>query len=193
MIENYKAWLATVAVCLTVFAYIPYLRGIFSGNTKPHLFTWIIWSIVTLIALVIQIITGAAAGAWPTIMAAILCFYITFLSIKRGSRDVKRMDWYFLFGSLTALPLWIISKDPTWSALLVTGIEIIASFSTIRKSWSHPEQEVAFTYGINTLRYLLSIVALASYSIATAAYPAGMVFMNALIFGVLLIRRQAKV
>jgi hypothetical protein len=191
MFYDYKVWSAAVAVCLTILAYIPYLRGIYSGTTKPHLFSWIIWSLTTLIAAIIQVVKGGAAGAWPTLLAAGACIWIVYLSVSRGSKDIRRIDWYFLFASLGALPLWIITKDPTWSALLVTGVEIVAIFPTLRKSWSRPEQEVAFTWGIGVVRFLLSIIALETYSIATVAYPAGMIFMSGLTFSVLIIRRQA--
>ena len=190
MLQDYKVWLAIVAVCLTIFSYAPYLRGIFLGTTKPHLFTWIVWALTTSIAAIIQIVKGAASGAWPTSVGAILCILVSLLSIKRGSTDIKKIDWLFLLASLGALPLWAISKDPTWSAILVTGICIVASFPTLRKSWSSPEQEVALTYAIGIVRFLLSIVALKSYSIATTVSPAGMVFMNILIFSLLLIRRR---
>jgi len=127
-------------------------------------------------------------GAWPTIAAAATCFFITLLAIKYGSTDIKKIDYIFLIASLSAIPLWIITKNPTYSALLVTLIEIIAAFPTIRKSWYRPEEEVVSTYGLNTLRYFLSILALASFSISTTAYPIGMIFMNGIIFTILVLR-----
>jgi len=145
---------------------------------------------VTLIAVVVQIIEGGGMGSWPTIAAAATCFFITFTAIKYGSKDIKKVDYIFLIASLSAIPLWLITNNPTYAAILVTFIEIIAAFPTIRKSWHHPEEEVVSTYGINTVRYVLSILALASFSVATVAYPIGMVFMNGLIFIVLLIRKK---
>lgn len=192
-VEDYKFWLAGIAIALTFYAYIPYLIGIFKGKTKPHLFTWLIWSTVTLIAVVIQVIEGGGMGSWPTIAAAATCFMITFLAIKYGSKDIKKVDYIFLIASLSAIPLWVLTNNPLYSAVLVTIIEIVAAFPTIRKSWHRPEEEeVVSTYGLNTLRYFLSILALATFSISTVAYPVGMVFMNGLIFAVLLVRKNKK-
>lgn len=190
MLEDYKFYLASIAVCLAIYAYIPYLKGIFSGKTKPHLFTWIIWSLVTLIAVIIQFVEGAGWGVYPTLIAMLLCFWITILSFKYGSKDIKKIDYVFLTISLMAIPLWILTKNPTYSALLVTGIEIVAAIPTIRKSWNYPEQEVSLSYGLNTLRYILSIFAIASFSIATVAYPIGMVLMNLIIFLILIYRKN---
>lgn len=191
-IEDYKFWLAGIAIFLTFYAYIPYLIGIFKGKTKPHLFTWLIWSTVTAIAVVVQVIEGGGMGSWPTIAAAVTCFFITILAIKYGSKDIKKVDYIFLLASLSAIPLWLITNNPVYSAVLVTIIEIVAAFPTIRKSWHRPGEEVTSTYGLNTLRYFLSILALATFSVSTVAYPVGMVFMNGLIFIVLIIRQDKK-
>lgn len=189
ILTDYKFWFASVAVFLTLYAYIPYIKGIFRGETKPHFFTWIVWSIVTFIAVFIQVVEGGEMGSWPTIVAALTCFFITGLAVKYGSKDIKRIDYFFLFSSLCAVPLWIVTKDPTYSAILVTAIEIVAAFPTIRKSWHDPASEVTSTYCLNTIRYILSIFALGAFTIPTLAYPAGMVLMNGLIFAVLFIRR----
>ena len=188
VLEDYKFWVASIAIFLTFYAYIPYLIGIFKGNTKPHLFTWLIWSIVTLIAVVVQVLEGGGMGSWPTIAAAVTCFFITLLAFKFGSKDIRKIDYIFLLASLSAIPLWLITNNPAYSAVLVTIIEIVAALPTIRKSWNSPEEEVMSTYGVNTFRYILSIFALAAFSVSTVAYPIGMVFMNGLIFCVLLIR-----
>lgn len=192
MLEDYKTWLATAAIGLTIYAYVPYVRGLLAGTTKPHMFTWIIWSLVTFIAVSIQVTEGAKAGAWPTIVAAILCFWITLMSIKHGTKDIRRSDWFFFIASLSAIPLWLWADDPTSAAILVTALEIVAAIPTLRKSWHAPHEEVASTYGINTLRYVLSIFAVASFSIPTLAYPIGMVFMNGLIFAVLVCRKTVS-
>lgn len=193
MLDDYKIWLAGIAVILTVFAFAPYIRGIYSGTTRPHLFSWLVWSIVSFIAAIIQVKEGAAAGAWPTIIATGLSCWITALAVTRGSKDIKKIDWYFLFASLSAIPLWLALNDPTLSAILITVIELIAAGSTIRKSWVNPKEEVMMTYGLNTLRSILSIVALSSFSIATVVYPAGMVLMNGALCAILLLRQPLRV
>lgn len=189
-LTDYKAWLGAFATFLTIYAYIPYLRGIFSGKTKPHLFTWLVWAIVTSIAAIIQIIEGGKAGSWSTALAALLCWLISYLAIKRGTKDVQKIDWVFLVTSLASVPLWIATKDPTFSALLITAIEIAAAFPTMRKSWTAPEQEVLSTYVINGIRFLLSIIALSSFTISTVAYPVGMILMSVMIATVLILRRS---
>ena len=192
MLQSYKDGLAIIAIVLTVFAFYPYIRGIFENKVKPHLFTWIVWALTTFIAAVIQVVKGAASGAWSTLLAALLCFWVVGLSVRRGSKDIRKIDWFFLLASLSAIPLWIMMEDPTWSAVLVTGIEIVAAFPTLRKSWLYPEQESTSSYTINTFRYLLGAIAVEKYSIATLIYPVGMVLLSGLISVVLIMRGRTK-
>ena len=189
--EQYQLWMASMAIFLALYAYGQYLKSMFQGKTKPHFCTWLVWFIVTAIAVFIQMLEGAGMGAWPTLVAAFICFFVTVLSIKYGSKDIRRIDFIFLIASLCIIPVWLLADNPALAALLVTVIEIIAALPTIRKSWHHPHEETMSTYGLNTIRYTLSIFALASFSIATVAYPLGMVVMNGSIFLVLLVRRTA--
>ena len=45
-----KNLLGFVATFLVLVGYIPYLRDIIKGKTKPHIYSWFLWSFVTLIA-----------------------------------------------------------------------------------------------------------------------------------------------
>jgi hypothetical protein len=45
----YKEVLAAAAVLLTFPMYVPYVRSIHAGRTKPHAFSWIIWSLASIV------------------------------------------------------------------------------------------------------------------------------------------------
>jgi len=47
---DYKVILGTVAVVMALYSYVPYIKDIFAGKTKPHAFTWLIWGLLTSIA-----------------------------------------------------------------------------------------------------------------------------------------------
>ena len=61
----YKEILSFVAIVLTLAAYIPYIRAIFSGTIKPHVFSWVIWGATTLLAFLAQLEANGGVGAWP--------------------------------------------------------------------------------------------------------------------------------
>ncbi len=50
-----KNILAILAVLLTFAGYIPYTKDILKGKTKPHLFSWFLWSFVTAIVFCVTV------------------------------------------------------------------------------------------------------------------------------------------
>jgi hypothetical protein len=57
----YKEVSGAAAIVLTFGLFVPYIRSIRSGKTKPHFFTWIIWAIGTLIVFAMWLSRGALA------------------------------------------------------------------------------------------------------------------------------------
>lgn len=53
-----KELISTVAVILTFVGYGPYIKDTLKGKTKPHVYTWFIWGLVTLIAYALQLSGG---------------------------------------------------------------------------------------------------------------------------------------
>src|SRR5580698_5703228 len=61
-----KEILGASAILIGCISYVPYFRTIFSGKTKPHAFSWLVWGILTAIAFGGQIVGKGGAGAWVT-------------------------------------------------------------------------------------------------------------------------------
>lgn len=173
-----KEFLGIITVALSIIGHIPYILDIFKGKTKPHVFTWLIWSIVTTIAFIGQWTTGGGAGSWGTGMTVIITILITFLSFKYGSKDITTSDKFFFTGALISIIPWLITKDILLSVIIATLIDIFAYLPTIRKTLKNPETETLFTYIINVLRHGISITALQNYAITTYLYPSALLLMN---------------
>ena len=189
MIET-KALIGLIAVFLTFIGYFPYIRDIVNKKTKPHIFSWIIWTIVTGIIYLLQVSDGAGAGSWVTLCLTLILLLIVFLSIKNGSKDIKKIDIAFLILALLSLPIWLVIKQPILSIILLTAIDMLGFLPTIRKSWNSPYSETLSFYIITTFRHGLSILALENYSIITWLFPASWLFANAIFSLILVIRRK---
>ena len=59
---EYKVLLGALAIVIGIFAYIPYLRDLWRGKTKPHAFSWIIWGIMTSTGFFASMSRGGGAG-----------------------------------------------------------------------------------------------------------------------------------
>jgi len=167
-----KNILGYVATLLVFASYIPYIRDVLKKSTKPHPYTWFLWSFITLIAFGLQFTGGAGSGSLVTLAAAIMCMVVFTLTIFQKSKiKATRTDTIFLISAFITLGLWLIAKQPVLSAILITTIDLLAFFPTIRKSWIRPHSETVLFYFLETFRFGLAIIAIQEYSVVTTLYP----------------------
>lgn len=187
-----KDIIGTVAVVLTFVGYIPYIVDTIKGKTKPHIYTWFIWGLVTAIAFGLQIADKAGPGAYTTLAAAIVCFIIFLFGLRQGNKDITSSDSVFFLLSLLALVLWLFAKQPVLSVILVSVIDMLGFVPTVRKSWHKPHEETLISYLTNTFRFGLALFALERYTLVTMLYPVTWIIANGL-FSVFLIVRRGRV
>src|SRR5687768_2539294 len=113
-----KETLGLIAVAMAIVAHIPYIIDIFRQKTKPHVFTWTIWALLTLIIFVGQWEKGAGPGSWVTITTGSIAVFITFLSFKYGTKDITKLDKVLFGAALVSIVPWYLTKDPTISVVL---------------------------------------------------------------------------
>jgi hypothetical protein len=189
--DSTKTIIGYLATVFVFIGYIPYLRDIINGKTKPHIYSWSLWGFVTLIAFALQITGGAGSGAFVTLAAAIMCIAVIFLGFKYKSNvKIVFIDTVFLVLALIAVGLWLIAKQPILSAILVTMIDVFGFVPTVRKSWNKPRSETLSFYFLNTFRFALAVVSLQQYIIVTALYPIVWLSINFLYAITLIIRRK---
>lgn len=187
----FKELFATLAVVLTFYGFIPYIRSILLGKTKPHVFSWIIWGITTFIVFFAQYASRGGIGTWPIgISGAITCSIALLAYLKRSDTTISRADWVFLIAALSALPLWFFAADPLWAVIILTSVDLLGFAPTIRKAYAHPHEEKIGFFGIFALRNLLVILALEHYSIATVLFPAAVGLACLLLMIMVAYRRQ---
>lgn len=157
---------------------IPYLTDVIKKKIQPHPYTWLVWSIVSMITFFGQLAKGAGVGAIPTGVAEFFTVIIFFASLRYGFKDIKRIDTYFLIIALLGIIPWIITKDPTISVITVVSIDLIAFIPTLRKTWVQPTTESSWLYKMNVARHSLTLGALQSYNIATMLHSIAMIITN---------------
>jgi hypothetical protein len=185
-----KIIVGCVGMVMTIAAHIPYLLQTIKGTNKPHIFTWIIWTVLTFIAAAVQYVGGAGAGAWITALTGVLCVLITVCAWRYGEKDITRSDWVMFMCGLASIPIWVITESPLWSIILITAIDCSAFYPTFRKSWAKPHEENTFMYGFNIPRHVVSILSIAQLNVLTVLYPAALLGMNVIMYAMLKWRRS---
>ena len=176
----YKTILGLVSVSIALVAYAPYLKGIFARKTKPHSFSWLVWSLLSAIVFGIQITSSGGYGAWLTGFNAALALGVFLLSIKYGERAITSVDWLSLAVAAGALTLWLVVKNEIGSVVLASAVEAIGFVPTVRKSLHSPYGETAILYLLYALSAGLSLPALESFAVVNVLYPAALMVLNLL-------------
>lgn len=187
-----KSFLNAVAVILTFAAFVPYIVSVRRGKTKPHVFSWLIWGLATVIVFFAQLADGAGVGAWSIGLSGVLTLYIAFMAYQRRSDTaITRSDWVFFLLALASLPLWYFTRNPFWAVVILTTVDTLGFVPTFRKAYYAPYEEQLLLYVVMTVRNLVSIPALENYSWTTVLFPAVLSLTCALFIWMVMVRRFA--
>jgi hypothetical protein len=169
----YKELLSGAAIVLTFAMFVPYILSIRSGRTKPHVFSWIVWALATFVVFLAQLAGHGGYGAWPIGVSGVITAYIAVLAYaKHSDRAVTRADWAFLVIALAALPCWLLTSNPLWAVVILTGVDLAGFGPTFRSAYSKPHDERMGFYLLGVARNVLAIAALDQYSLTTVLFPA---------------------
>lgn len=186
----YKELLSAIAIAITFIAFIPYIRSINKNETKPHVFSWVIWATVTFIVFLAQLSDKGGVGAWPIGVSGIITFYVAILAYRKKSDiTIVKKDWLFFSFALSAIPFWYFTSDPLWAVVILTIIDLLAFAPTFRKAYNSPFEENLLFYLLMANRNLISIVALENYSLTTILFPAATAVACILFIQLVAIRR----
>lgn len=187
---DYKIILGLIATIIALVSYIPYIKDIWKGKTKPHAFSWFIWGLLTAIAFGVQVLEHGGAGAWATGITIPLCFYIFLFALRKGKKDFSIFDWLSLLGALLAIFLWWFTGEPLLAVILVTLADVLGFFPTFYKSFHRPHDETSILYSLSAVKYFLSLLALENYNLTLGLYPGVLVIANSLFVLLLFVRKK---
>ncbi len=167
-----------------------YIRDVYKGRTKPHIFSWLVWGILMGIGLALQL----AEGSWTTAISlgvgASINFTIFALGYRQGDHDITRGDWIALIAALLTIPIWLLTKNPLWAALLISGINFVGNIPTLRKAWTKPNEENLFSFSVYSAVAVLRLLSISPFTLVTALYPAVILVGCLLIALVIAVRRR---
>ncbi len=167
-----KEILSAIAIVITIASFLPYLVSILRGQTRPHVFSWIIWGITTFVVFLAQLSDRGGAGAWPIGVSGIITIIVAWLAYRhKADITITLTDWLFLISALSALPFWYLTADPFWAVLILTTVDMLGFGPTLRKAYHYPYEEQALFYFLFAVRNVLASMALENYTATTLMFP----------------------
>ena len=187
----YKQVVSAVAIALTLIAYLPYMRDIVQGKTKPHVFSWVTWGATTFVVFLAQLDAKGGVGAWPVGVSGSITILVAALAyVKRADVGITKLDWLFFLAAMSSLPLWYFTSDPLWAVVVLTIVDLLGFGPTLRKAFVHPHSESIPFFAMFAVRNVLVVAALESYSLATVLFPAAVAVACCLLILLIAYRRK---
>jgi len=185
-----KQTLGILAVVITFIGYIPYLKDTIVGKTKPHIFSWVLWSLIFFIAFGLQWSKGAGFGSYVSLAMGVISLIVLILSLKNGVKKVKKIDVVSFILAIIAIILWLVVNQPVWSIILVIIVDIFSFTPTFIKSWTRPREETLLTWFFNIIRQILVLFSIGEINFVTIIFPLYSLIINTAFFTLLVTRRK---
>ncbi len=187
---DFKLIFGLISMALAIVSFFPYIRDILLKKTQPHIYSWLVWSILQSVGVIAMFIGGAKFGSLGLAVGALFCISIFFLCFKYGTKNITIFDSLCLSAAIIVIFVWLFQKDPTLSVILITLIDFMAFLPTYRKGFTEPKTETISTYLISAISNFFALFAVENYSIVTSLYITSLVITNIILVLILVFRRK---
>lgn len=175
---------------ISFFNLIYYAYTVLKKGVKPHFYTWLVWGLISGIAGVGQYVSGGGIGSFVLIWICFSCSVRALLALKYGETNITKSDKIALVFCLVSIVIWQLLQTPLYAIIIVTIIDIVAFYPTIRKTFMKPHQENMISFTIMNLTAFLSLFALEAYNLMTLLYPVAIIILGWAFIIFLIIRRK---
>ncbi len=165
-----KTAFAIISLIIGFAAFVPYYAEMWRGTLKPHIFSWITWTVLTGLGFYLSIADGGGQGAWILGMYSLMCFVVVIFAIFRGEKKITRVDKMAFAAAILTTIIYLLTKNAVVSVILAGVIDSLGFIPTFRKSYNQPNSEPAMTYAIAGASYIFAILALENYTFVTMFY-----------------------
>ncbi|MDP3724857.1 MAG: hypothetical protein Q8R20_00110 [Nanoarchaeota archaeon] len=168
MIIQLAGYLSGIAILLS---FVPYIRDILRGVTKPERTSWFIWSILGFTSFFSQLAKGASYSLGMTGAQAAGDLVIFFLAIKYGLGGFKKRDIFGLIGVAFGIVLWILTHEASIALFIVIFIDGVGALLTALKAYEHPTTETVSSWVLTFIGGVFASFAVGSFNFILLAFP----------------------
>jgi hypothetical protein len=186
---TFKEVMGALAVVIALVAYGIYVWQTLRGEARPHPLSWLIFGILTGTGYLVQLDQAAGPGSWVMGITTAVCLLLCLMSFWQGERTFPWYEWAFLFAAAVIFIFYLWSREPTLSSILAAIVNVLGFGPTVTKAWSRPQTDSITTFTLNSLKFVPSLFAMDSVSVATCVFPATLIVANAAVALIIYARR----
>jgi hypothetical protein len=168
---TFRTWLSIAAAVLGAISYVPYIRAILVGETRPHRTTFGIWSFIG----TVQVISYVAAGGRMTVLLPLVYLLgemaVFVLSFKHGVGGTSKLDVFCLGGAIIGILGWVVTSNPQVALYLGIFASLCGFVPTIKKTYLMPHTENALSWGMAAVAASMNLLAVPRLELYLISYP----------------------
>ena len=189
---DYLAALGMLSGVLSLFCFAPYIVDTLHGRTQPERASWLIWSMLGVIAVFSQSHEGAASSLIFAMVQVGGTIVIFTLSIRLGAGRYNSRKTMVIY-ALTALGLvaWYISDSAAYALAITISISMLGGFVTIQKSYRNPSSETMSTWVMGGVASVCAVFSVGKLDWVLLAYPLYLLVLYSCIILALVLGRWA--
>ncbi len=168
---------------------VPYIRDMRRGTTRPHRGTWLVWSVLAVVACAS---TAAEGVTWSLVMVAtqaVLTTLILVLAVRRGLGGTAPADLLMIAVAAVGVAAWLAAGEPLVAIVGVIVADLAGALMMLPKTWRDPRSETLSTFALASLSGALAVGAVGSFEPALLLFPAWYCLVNGAIALVIVDRR----
>jgi hypothetical protein len=150
---------------------IPYIRDTVRGRTRPHRGTWLIWSVLAIVAFLAQHADGAAWSLPMVGVQALLTTVILALALRRGEGGVSRGELLLIGIAGAGVVGWLSADEPLVATVCVVLADLIGVALMVPKTYRDPWSETFSTFAMASLSGALAVGAVGALDPSLLLYP----------------------
>jgi hypothetical protein len=189
MIEM-TATFAMIGAALGIAESVPYVCDTWRRSTVPHRGSWLIWSVIEVVAVESQRADGATWSLLPLATQAAGTCAVFILSVRFGSGGVSRCELALVALAAAGVVGWLVEDEPVIATTCVIVADFIAAVMMLPKAWRDPHSETVSTFALASLGGIAAMGAVQAPSVALLMYPVYFALVNAALTAVIVHRRR---
>jgi hypothetical protein len=163
---------------------VAYLVSTVKGRVRPNRVSFLLWSVVPMIAFFAQIKQGVGLVALMTFSTGFLPFTVFIASFFNKKSEWKLTMFDLICGilSVAGLVLWMITKVGNIAILFCIVADGLAAVPTVMKAYRYPDTEIAWPWIATSAGVILTLLTLSKLTFANSGFILYILFINILIY-----------
>jgi hypothetical protein len=163
---------------------VAYLVSTVRGRVRPNRVSFLLWSVVPMIAFFAQIRQGVGLVALMTFSTGFLPFTVFIASFfnKKSEWKLTMFDLTCGILSVAGLVLWMVTKVGNIAILFCIIADGLAAVPTVMKAYRYPDTEIAWPWIATSVGVILTLLTISKWTFANSGFILYILFINILIY-----------